>query len=76
MSWTTFDTTQINSKHLKTDKLGGGKPQERSVHSNHFKYEIDHVFTLVLYLATGFIGNQSRGQKLFPGSASNQSSCD
>jgi hypothetical protein len=25
MSWNTFDATQINFKHTKMDKLGGGK---------------------------------------------------
>jgi hypothetical protein len=68
--WNIFDATQINFKHTKTDKLGGGKQQKRSIYLNPFECDIDHV--LALYLATAFTMNQSRGRKLFPGSASSQ----
>jgi hypothetical protein len=76
MSWNTFDATQIKFKHRKTDKLGGGKQQarKRSIYSNPFVCNIDHVFMLALHLAAAFTTNQSRGQKLFPGSASSQAS--
>jgi hypothetical protein len=67
MTGSTFDSTQRNFKHTKTDKLGGGKQQKRSIC-------INHVYMLVLYVATAFTKNQSRGQKLFPGSAISQSS--
>jgi hypothetical protein len=74
MSWNPFDATQINFKQTKMDKLGGGKQQKRSVYSNPFECDIYHVFMLALYLATAFMEKQSRGHKLFPGSASSQSS--
>jgi hypothetical protein len=74
MSWNTFDAPQINLEETKTDKLGGGKQQKRRIYSNPFECIIEHIFTLALYLATGFTTNQSRGRKLFPGSASSQAS--
>jgi hypothetical protein len=59
MSWNTFDSTQINFKHTKTDKLGGGKRQKRSIYSNPFESDINHIFSLALYLATAFTEKQS-----------------
>jgi hypothetical protein len=32
MSWNMFDSTQMNFKHTKTDKLGGGKREKRSIY--------------------------------------------
>eukprot|EP00978_Attheya_sp_CCMP212_P006421 scaffold14652_cov75-Attheya_sp.AAC.1 len=71
MTWNTFDAMKINFRHTKTEKHKQGKRKKRAIFSNPFEYYIDYPFLLGLYLATNFSFEQSRGRKLFPGSASN-----
>jgi hypothetical protein len=69
MTWTTFDAMKVNFRHTKTEKHKQGKRKKRALFSNPFEYYIDFPFLLGLYLATNFSFEQTRGRKLFPGSA-------
>jgi hypothetical protein len=73
LTWTTFDAMKVNFKHTKTQQHGEGKRQKRAVFSNPYEFYIDIPFLLGLYLACCFSDKQSRGRKLFPGSAKSQS---
>ena len=72
MSWTTFDCLHINFKHTKTEHHGQAKRRKRAIYSNAMEYYIDVPFLLGMYLATHFNEQQTRGLKLFPGTANSQ----
>eukprot|EP00978_Attheya_sp_CCMP212_P040298 scaffold218421_cov43-Attheya_sp.AAC.1 len=69
MTWNIFDAANINFRHTKTEKHKEVKRKKRAIYSNPFEYCIDFPFLLGLYFATNFSFKQSRGRKLFPGSA-------
>jgi hypothetical protein len=72
LTWTVFDALTVNFRHTKTQQHGEAKRQKRACYSNPFEYYIDLPFLLGLRFSCGFTFKQSRGYKLFPGSAKSQ----